>query len=156
MFSVLVPVYNHAPYVKQAVLSALRSPLVSEVVTVDDGSSDTSATVLADLAKRNPSRVRDLTKPGEGNLGTHHRLNQLIEAARCSWLAVLNSDDVFVNGRFEAAVSNDRFSQSDFAFGNLLFMGAIGRLIGAKRGPFDTGNPFPAEFDVAGMVENGD
>ena len=62
MFSVLIPVYNHAKYIRQAVMSALRSPLVSEVVTVDDGSSDGSAAVLRELAARHSSRMRDMTR----------------------------------------------------------------------------------------------
>jgi glycosyltransferase involved in cell wall biosynthesis len=155
MFSVVIPVFNHAKYVRQAVLSALRSPLVSEVVLVDDGSSDCSPAVLADLAARNPVRVRNLTKEDEGNRGAHNRLNQLVEAARCCWVAVLNSDDVFVAGRFEAIVSDERFAQSDFAFGNLLLIDVAGKLVGAKRGPFDTGTPFPREFGVGSMLESG-
>ena len=155
MFSVAIPVYNHARYVRQAVISALRSPLVSEVLLVDDGSTDNTAGVLAELAAKNPARVRDLTRKGQGNRGAHNRLNELVEAARSSWVAVLNDDDVFVDGRFEAIVSDDRFSQSDFIFGNLLLMDDTGKLTGAKRGPFDTGTPFPREFDVGKMVESG-
>ncbi len=155
MFSVLIPVYNHSKYVKQSVISALRSALVSEVVLVDDGSSDASASIAADLAGRHRDRVRNLTKKGEGNRGTHIRLNQLVEAAKHDWVAVLNSDDVFVDGRFEAIVEHTSFPESDFVFGNLFLINADGRLIGAKRGPFDTSTPYPREFDVWKMVQSG-
>ncbi len=155
MFSVLMPVYNHAKYVMQAVVSALRSPLVSEVLLVDDGSSDGSAGILAELAARNPARVRNLTKKAEGNRGTHVCLNELVAAAKCDWVAVLNSDDVFVDRRFEAIVAHPSFPESDFVCGDLLLIDAGGRLTGAKRGPFDTGIPFPREFDVEQMVECG-
>ena len=155
IFSVLMPVYNHARFVRQAVTSALRSALVSEIVLVDDGSTDISAAIVADLASRYPDRVRNLTKEGEGNRGAHIRLNQLVEAAKHEVVAVLNSDDVFVEGRFEAIVEHGSFPESDFAFGNLLLINAGGRLVGAKRGPFDTGTPFPPEFDVAKMVKSG-
>ena len=155
IFSVVIPVYNHARYVRQAVRSALRSALVNEVILVDDGSSDTSARIVGDLASRYPDRVRNLTKEGEGNRGTHIRLNQLVEAAKRDWVAVLNSDDVFVDGRFEAIVEHSSFHESDFLFGNLLLINASGKLVGAKRGPFDTGTPFPREFDVAKMAQSG-
>lgn len=154
MFSVLVPVYNHVKYVRQAVMSALRSPLVSEVLLVDDGSSDGSAGILAELAANNPARVRNLTKQGEGNRGAPSRLNELVAAATCNWMAVLNSDDVFVNDRLEAIVDAGDFSESDFVFGNLLLIDGAGSLVSAKRGPFD-GTPFPREFDVEEMVGNG-
>lgn len=155
-FSVLIPVYNHAAYVEQAVISATRSPLVREVLLVDDGSRDGSAQVIASLARSCPERVRDLTTRVGENLGAHLRLNQLVEAARSKWVAVLNSDDLFVNGRFEAIASHPHFAQAEFVFGNLLLMNEHSSFVGAKRGPFDTGTPFPRDFDVAAMVERGD
>jgi glycosyltransferase involved in cell wall biosynthesis len=155
-FSVLIPAYNHAQYIKQAVMSALRSPFVKEVLLVDDGSADGTASILASLTSKNPERVRNLTKNGQTNRGTHNRLNELVEAAQCSWVAVLNSDDIFVDGRFEAIITHGLFPESDFLFGNLLFVGAAGTLVGAKRGPFDTDNVFPHEFDVTRMVDGGE
>jgi glycosyltransferase involved in cell wall biosynthesis len=136
-------------------MSALRSPHVNEVVLVDDGSSDGSPKVLAELAAENPTRVRDLTNGDGRNRGAHNRLNELVEAARCPWVAVLNSDDVFVDGRFEAIVADKRFPESDFVFGNLLLVDAGGKLISAKRGPTNPGNSFPGEFDVGEMVKSG-
>jgi hypothetical protein len=56
-----------------------------------------------------------------------------VEAAKCDWVAVLNSDDVFVDSRFEAVIAHPSFQECDFVFGNLLFINADGRLIGAKR-----------------------
>jgi glycosyltransferase involved in cell wall biosynthesis len=66
-FSVLIPAYNQARYVKQAVMSALRSPLVSEVLLVHDGSTDGTAGVLADLASKESgaSTQSDEGRPGE-------------------------------------------------------------------------------------------
>ncbi|MGA2214369.1 MAG: glycosyltransferase family 2 protein, partial [Bryobacteraceae bacterium] len=103
MFSVVIPIYNHAKFVRQAIWSALRSPLVKEILVVDDGSKDGSHEIAAGLAAAH-SRVRDLTPPSGGNRGAPERLNELVERAQCEWIAVLNSDDVFVSGRFEAIV----------------------------------------------------
>jgi glycosyltransferase involved in cell wall biosynthesis len=50
MFSVLIPVFNHERYVRQAVLSAARSPLVSEVLLLDDGSADGSYEIVRQLS----------------------------------------------------------------------------------------------------------
>ena len=154
MFSVVIPIYNHAAFVRQAVWSALRSPLVTEVLLLDDGSRDASPEIAAKLAAAD-SRVRNLTQAGDGNRGAHHRLNELVHAARCEWVAVLNSDDLFVDGRFESISSHPNFPVVDFVFGNLLLMSEEGELVGAKRGPFDTGTPFPALFDVKSMVSSG-
>ena len=154
MFSVIIPIYNHAAFLKQAVLSALRSPLVTEVLLVDDGSSDRSAEVAAQFAKTY-ERVCNLTTPGGGNRGAHYRLNELVAASKSDWIAILNSDDSFVDGRFDAMVSHPLFPQSDFVFGNLLLINESGTLTGAKRGPLDAWTPFPASFDVASLVAAG-
>lgn len=142
MFSVVVPVYNHAGFVSQAVSSALRAPLVAEILLLDDGSKDESAAIAAQLTGSHPDRIRNLTPSNGGNRGAPYRLNELVEAARCEWVAVLNSDDLFVCGRFEAMVAEERFNRSDFVFGNVLFMDQHGVLAGAKRGPSDTWRVF--------------
>jgi glycosyltransferase involved in cell wall biosynthesis len=155
MFSVVVPVYNHRVFLSEAVSSALRSELVSEVLLLDDGSRDGSPQLAAEWAHTH-EKVHDLTPAGGGNRGAHHRLNELVAAARNDWVAVLNSDDAFVAKRFETMAADPRFAYSDFVFGNLLLMNGCGRLVGAKRGPFDTSTPFPTSFDLAAMVEAGD
>ncbi len=155
MFSVIVPIYNHARFLAQAVYSALGSPLVTEVLLLDDGSTDDSASEAARLAAIPDGRVKDLTPPDGGNRGAHNRLNELVSAAKCEWIAVLNSDDILVRGRFEAIVGHPQFDSADFVFGHLLFIDQRGALIGGKRGPADPGKPFPAAFDVPRMVREG-
>ena len=152
MFSVVIPIYNHAKFVRQAIWSALRSPLVKEILVLDDGSSDGSEEIAASMAAAHPGRVRDLTPASGGNLGAHRRLNELVESAQCEWIAVLNSDDAFVSGRFEAMVRDPGFEDCDFAFGNLLFMDERGALVGAKRGPLDCWAPFRPSVDLLRMI----
>ncbi len=155
MFSVIIPIYNHEAFLAEAVSSALRSPRVTEVLLLDDGSSDASPRLAASWTAVD-RRVRNLTTAGGKNRGAHHRLNELVQAANCEWVAVLNSDDVFVAGRFEAIVSHPAFPRSDFIFGNLLLTNQDSSLVGAKRGPFDTDAPFPPEFDLPSMVAAGE
>ena len=148
MFSVLIPIYNHSKFLRQAIGSALRSPLATEILLLDDGSRDGSDKIAAAIAAEHPERVRDLTPPSGGNRGAHHRLNELVENARNEWVAVLNSDDAFVSGRFENLIREPAFANSDFAFGNVLFMDQRGALIGAKRGPADTWSPFRPAIEL--------
>lgn len=146
MFSAIVPVYNHAEYLGSAVESALRSRWVQEVLLVDDGSHDGSADLAAELARRAPERVRDLTEAGGANHGAAQRLNQLVSEARADWIAVLNSDDAFVPGRFDVLRTLIRGRRGDFFCGQLLIMNEEGRLIGTKRGVLEPEYPFPADF----------
>jgi GT2 family glycosyltransferase len=107
------------------------------------------------MAAAHPDRVRDLTPVSPGNRGAHHRLNELVELARCEWIAILNSDDAFVSGRFEAIVRDPQFSVSDFAFGNVLLMDERGALLGAQRGPLDSLAPFRPSLERSKMVSEG-
>ena len=101
MFSVIIPVFNHRPYLHEAVLSAVRSRLVTEVLVADDGSTDRSHEILEYFARGSLSKVRNLTVNPRRNAGAHACLNRLAQAASNSWIAVLNSDDVLCAGRFE-------------------------------------------------------
>src|SRR5436190_1920006 len=113
MFSVLVPSYNHYQFLVPAVLSALRSDLVIELLIVDDGSSDRSRELLPILSALDP-RVRVLGGACiPTNRGAHARLNQLVEAARTDWVSVLNSDDLFAACRFEAIEQAARTGVAD-------------------------------------------
>jgi glycosyltransferase involved in cell wall biosynthesis len=152
MFSVVIPIYNHAKFVRQAIWSALRCPLVQEILVIDDGSTDESAKIATAMAAAHSGRVRDLTPRSGGNRGAHHRLNELVELAQCEWVAVLNSDDAFVSGRFEAIVRDPQFTDCDFAFGNVLFMNERGALTGAKRGPLDSWALSRPSFELLRMV----
>lgn len=147
MFSVLIPVYNHDRFVAEAVVSALRSPLVDEVLLVDDGSQDGSRAVLRQLATASPSRIKDLTGAGRTNRGAHARLDQLVRAARNEWVAVLNSDDVFVAGRFETIACHLRKNGHDFVFGHLIIIDALGTPIGTKRALLEPEYPLPGTAD---------
>jgi glycosyltransferase involved in cell wall biosynthesis len=144
MFSALIPVYNHAEYVAAAVTSAIRSTLVSEILLVDDGSRDRSREIVSCLSRSMPSRIRDLTSTIKDNRGAHERLNQLVGAAQNEWVAILNSDDMFVPGRFEtilACMKADR--KCDFIYGHLLIVNADGVVIGTKRGLEEPEYPHP-------------
>jgi glycosyltransferase involved in cell wall biosynthesis/protein-L-isoaspartate O-methyltransferase len=69
LLSILVPAYNEEEYLAASILRALEAPLPegleSEVVAVDDGSTDCTPQILDELAERYPGRVRVF----------HHKLN---------------------------------------------------------------------------------
>jgi len=151
MFSVLIPVFNHGRFLRQAVESAVRDPLVGEVLLADDGSVDDSPAVIRSLASAYAGRVRDLTGHRD-NRGAHARLNQLAAAAAYEWLAVLNSDDAFVPSRFAVARSAIAGSRAEFVSGHLLVIDANGRGFGRKRGWHDPEYAFPEAIPApAGM-----
>lgn len=85
--SVVIPAFNCAPYIGQAVESVLAQthPDV-EVVVVDDGSTDETRTVLAHFG----SRIQVIDQP---NQGVSAARNAGMHAAAGDYLAFLDADD---------------------------------------------------------------
>jgi glycosyltransferase involved in cell wall biosynthesis len=156
MFSVVIPVFNHKNYIEEAIESALKSRLVSEVLIVDDGSTDGTSELLHDVARGFGPIVRILGNCRQENLGAHYRLNQLCREAVGPWIAVLNSDDRFVGGRFEIARDIARITKADFITGSLLIINEASRVIGTKRGLMELEYPFPLTLKTLSVAHQPD
>lgn len=91
-FSVVIVTRNRAKMLTDAVTKALAvadDDDVYEVVVVDNGSTDGTAKVLADLGTRYPDRLIIANEPKQG-IG--HARNAGIRAARGRWLLFLDDD----------------------------------------------------------------
>lgn len=99
LVSVIIPSYNHAPYVRQAVESALAQSVRVEVLVRDDASTDESWDVLQAI---DDPRVR--LWRNDVNLGAHETLQRALADARGDYLAILNSDDRYAPDRLAHAV----------------------------------------------------
>ncbi|MCU0919240.1 MAG: glycosyltransferase, partial [Burkholderiaceae bacterium] len=86
-----MPCFNAAPYVAQAVTSALgQSYGHVELIVVDDGSTDGSTAVLADLAAKHPDRLRLLHTQ---RVGPYPARNLGLQCVRGKFVAFLDADD---------------------------------------------------------------
>ncbi len=99
--SVIIPVYNAAAFIAEAVASALMQPETAEVVLVEDGSPDDSLRVCQELAAKYPDKVKLYQHPNGENRGAGASRNLAIEKASQTWIAFLDADDYFVPNRFE-------------------------------------------------------
>ena len=96
--SVVIPAYNAQRYLREAVQSVLAQSFVDfECIIVDDGSTDQTAAIIADLASHD-ARVRPLSVPHGGIVAA---LNAGVEAARAELIARMDADDVCLPQRFE-------------------------------------------------------
>lgn len=100
--SVVIPVYNAAAFVKQAVESTLAQTEVSEVILVEDHSPDESLAVCQELA-RIYSQVKLFQHPGGVNRGAGPSRNLGITNSTCPYIAFLDADDFYLAGRFAAS-----------------------------------------------------
>ncbi len=99
--SVVIPVYNAAAFLADAVRSALALTAVREVVLVDDGSTDGSSELCLRLCQED-ARVKLYQHPGGVNRGASLSRNLGIEKATCPFVAFLDSDDRFLPTRFDS------------------------------------------------------
>jgi glycosyltransferase involved in cell wall biosynthesis len=88
--SLVVPVYNVAPYLPRCLESlAALTPPADEIIVVDDGSTDDCPRLLAEFAPRLP-QMRVIRQE---NGGLSAARNTGLDAARGKYLAFVDSDD---------------------------------------------------------------
>jgi glycosyltransferase involved in cell wall biosynthesis len=100
--SVVIPVYNAAKYVRQAVESALIQPEVAEIILVEDASTDDSLKECQQIAADHPI-VHLYRHPGGKNCGAGATRNLAIRKSSCEYIAFLDADDYYLPSRFLVA-----------------------------------------------------
>ncbi len=93
LVSVIIPTYNRASWVGQAVESVLGQTFASrELLVVDDGSADETWAVLSPHARA----LRYIRTP---HLGVSAARNRGVRESRGQWVAFLDSDDLWMPGK---------------------------------------------------------
>lgn len=92
--SVIIPVYNAEKTIRRCLESIMSSEYEEyEVVVVDDGSTDNSASILFEYANRD-RRVKIINQP---NSGPSIARNKGLELAEGEIIAFVDSDDYVRN-----------------------------------------------------------
>ncbi len=102
LVSVVLPAYNHARFVAQAIASvAAQTYPHIELIVIDDGSTDNTAAVIAECLSEMTLPARFIARENRGAPAT---LNEGATLARGQYLAFLNSDDYYAPDRIERMV----------------------------------------------------
>lgn len=139
-FSVVIPSYNHAAYIDEAVTSVLGQSVDDlELIVVDDGSTDDTLEVLA---KFNDER---LTVIRQENRGAHAAINRGLQKASAEYLAILNSDDAYEKERL-AELGEVLGSRQEVGLvaSHIQVVDGDGNRLGLKRG-YHSLEPWPLE-----------
>ena len=100
LVSVLMPVYNTAPYLSEAMDSMLHQTFKDyELIVLDDCSPDNAEEILDAY---DDSRI--VRYKGENNVGLSNVLNVGIEMARGKYIARMDSDDISLPNRLQIQV----------------------------------------------------
>ena len=108
LISVIMPCFNAAPYVEEAIESVLGQTYRNvELVVVDDGSTDGSDAIVAALVAANPERVNIAYT---SRVGPYPARNAGLERAHGVLIAFLDADDWWLPDALEklhAAVASE-------------------------------------------------
>lgn len=97
--SVIIPLYNKENAIKQTLESVLnQGDFVSEIIVVDDGSTDSSASIVMDF---DDSKIKYFYKT---NGGVSSARNYGLEKANSDWIFFMDADDLLLSGAIESLV----------------------------------------------------
>lgn len=130
--TVLLAVYNGQAFLRSAIDSILAQSFTNfELLVMDDGSTDATATILASYAD---PRLRVLHNPH--NIGLTRSLNVGLRAAHAPLIARMDADDIAHPTRLERQLAFLRSQPT------VVLVGAWAQVIGAQGQPLP--NWFPA------------
>lgn len=91
--SVIIPVYNCETYIEKTIHSVMAQSYTDwELLLVNDGSTDGSRKICADMAVRDP-RIRLIDKENGGGAGEARNVG--VGAARAPFITFLDADDYY-------------------------------------------------------------
>ena len=101
--SILMPVYNSAEFLREAIESMLSQSFKDfEFLIVDDGSTDGSAGILAEYVEKD-SRIRIIRN--EKNQGIVYSLNRGLKECTGEYIARMDSDDIALKERLDKQIA---------------------------------------------------
>lgn len=117
--SVVIPLYNHARFIAEAIRSIQdQDHPVEEIVIIDDGSTDDSFEAAL-AAGAGDKRVRLIR---QDNAGAATTINRAIALCHGAVVAILNSDDCFHKARLGTMVRRMVEEKEDFVFSRIVII----------------------------------
>ena len=90
--SIIMPCYNHAKYVQEAILSALDQTYENiEIICVNDGSTDNSSEIMGEMARKYKEKI--LFIDNKQNKGVILSRNEAIDKCHGEYILPLDADD---------------------------------------------------------------
>ena len=108
--SIVIPAYNHAVFLSDAIKSVIDQDYpIHEIIVVDDGSTDNTKTVAC--------QYKQIDYYYKTNSGSANAINYGIEISTGSYIGILNDDDTYSKNHISTALLNLK------TYGNGLFVG---------------------------------
>ena len=138
LISVVMPCYNAAPYVEEAVESVLQQSYPDvELIVVDDGSTDGSSDILQRLSASHPDHMTLIYQNRDGPFAAR---NRALAQANGNFIAFLDADDTWDKDALHRMHEAIEAEQADIAYCGWQNIGVAAT---------DTQPNIPPDFDAA-------
>lgn len=122
--TVVIPSYNYAEYLPEAIESVLSQTLSPKrIIVIDDGSEDNSVNIARSYKDRG---VEVVSKKNEGVIKTK---NLGIKLSRTTWTIFLDADDVLESNYIESVYKKARKGSFDVVYTDMRYFGVKNDLI---------------------------
>lgn len=149
--SFLICTYNIAPFVEEAIQSALAQREVTvELIVVDDASSDATPDIIEKLARDEP-RIKFHRRTENGGISVSR--NQAISMATGTWMAIFDGDDVIPPERSRRMIDIALATGADMVADNYERVEEDGTSTGSTMIPKDKA-PYTIDVDIATFIES--
>ncbi len=150
--SVLVPCYNHAPFVERCLRSIFAQTLAPRtLLVIDDGSTDGSAEMIASVLKTCPFDSELIVRENRGLCAT---LNQAFSLSSGKYFAYLGADDFwfpeFLERRFAML---EKRENAVLGYGHAYFVDERDRIMHSTADMKETRSAFP-DGNARGLLLN--
>lgn len=113
LISVIIPMYNAEETIVRCIKSveSQKCDFDLEIIVINDGSTDNSLSIVSDYLKESNSEIILVSQE---NKGASAARNKGIELAKGKFIALLDSDDVWLDGKLAAQMNIFENNEVDF------------------------------------------
>jgi alpha-1,3-rhamnosyltransferase len=128
--SVVVPSYNHAPFVEKCLLSIMeQTHAPAELIVIDDGSSDDSPKIIERALRDCPFPCELIVRSNRGLCAT---LNEGLKRSRGRYFTYLGSDDIWLPESLRERVHLlESRPEAVLSYGHFYVVDAQDRIVGS-------------------------
>jgi len=129
--SIIMPAYNSELFIGEAIRSVLQQTYKDyELLIVDDGSTDSTRSIVEGYCDKHPERIKYFFT---GNEGASAARNHAITKAAGRFIAFLDSDDIWIPNKLEIQIECFNENKNiDLLYTNALYIDSSGKDLGDR------------------------